>query len=249
MAKKLYEETDIQAIANSIRGKCGTTCGYKVCDMAEAIESIEAGGGNTGSGVDTGIIDRTISGSYSNADVNKVGEYAFYHCSNLTAIDLPAATEIGESAFNSCENLASINIPSVTSIKWNAFEYTNLGSIKLPNVTHIENNAFYSAGLTSVDFSKVVDIQAQAFRNNGRLTTLILRGSAIGPWNSGYDYGHDILRETGIQMGQGYIYVPRSLVTAYQEHQFWGTYANQIRALEDYTVNGTTTGALDPTKI
>lgn len=46
MAKKLFEESNIQAIANAIRGKCGTTCGYKTCDMAEAIESITTGSGD-----------------------------------------------------------------------------------------------------------------------------------------------------------------------------------------------------------
>ena len=29
----------------------------------------------------------------------------------------------------------------------------------------------------------------------------------------------------------------------------WSTYASQIRALEDYTVDGTVTGELDPSKI
>lgn len=54
MAKKLYEETDIQAIADSIRGKCGTTCGYKVCDMADAIADIPTSGG--GGGESKGVI-------------------------------------------------------------------------------------------------------------------------------------------------------------------------------------------------
>lgn len=46
MAKKLYEEEDIREIANAIRGKCNTTCGYKVCDMAAAIETIQNEGGD-----------------------------------------------------------------------------------------------------------------------------------------------------------------------------------------------------------
>lgn len=46
MAKKLYEEEDIREIANALRGKCGTTCGYKVCDMAAAIETIQNDGGD-----------------------------------------------------------------------------------------------------------------------------------------------------------------------------------------------------------
>lgn len=48
MAKKLYEEEDIRAIACAIRTKCGTDCTYKVCDMAAAIETIQGEGGGSG---------------------------------------------------------------------------------------------------------------------------------------------------------------------------------------------------------
>lgn len=44
MANKLYEENDIQAIANAIRGKNGSTDTYKVSEMATAIEGIPSGG-------------------------------------------------------------------------------------------------------------------------------------------------------------------------------------------------------------
>ena len=54
---------------------------------------------------------------------------------------------------------------------------------------------------------------------------------------------------TPIASGTGYIYVPRALVDSYKAASKWSTYANQFRALEDYTVDGTTTGALDETKI
>lgn len=40
MAKKLYEETSVQAIANAIRAKNGETTTYKIGDMAEAIADI-----------------------------------------------------------------------------------------------------------------------------------------------------------------------------------------------------------------
>ena len=45
MAKKLYEETNIQAIADAIRAKNGSTDTYKTSDMAAAISAIEGGGG------------------------------------------------------------------------------------------------------------------------------------------------------------------------------------------------------------
>ena len=44
MANKLYEESSVQAIADAIRGKNGTTTKYKIGEMAAAIEGLEAGG-------------------------------------------------------------------------------------------------------------------------------------------------------------------------------------------------------------
>lgn len=43
MSKKLYEESNIQAIATSIRGKNGSTTTYKVSEMADAIDNIPTG--------------------------------------------------------------------------------------------------------------------------------------------------------------------------------------------------------------
>ena len=47
----------------------------------------------------------------------------------------------------------------------------------------------------------------------------------------------------------GYIYVPRNMVDTLKSATNWSTYADQIRALEDYTVDGTTTGELDESKV
>lgn len=41
MAQKLYEESNIQAIANAIRDKNGSTDTYKTSEMAAAISAIE----------------------------------------------------------------------------------------------------------------------------------------------------------------------------------------------------------------
>lgn len=46
MANVLVEETSLTAIANSIRGKNGTTNTYKPGEMPAAIDAIETGGGN-----------------------------------------------------------------------------------------------------------------------------------------------------------------------------------------------------------
>lgn len=47
MAKKLYEESSVKAIANAIRGKNGSTDTYKIGDMAAAIDAISGVGAAT----------------------------------------------------------------------------------------------------------------------------------------------------------------------------------------------------------
>lgn len=55
MAKKLYEESNIQAIADAIRAKNGEATKYKPSEMAAAIAAITTGGGGSMSIVE-GII-------------------------------------------------------------------------------------------------------------------------------------------------------------------------------------------------
>lgn len=47
MALKLYNETDIEAIADAIRAKNGSSDTYKVSEMADAIDDIPTGGGSS----------------------------------------------------------------------------------------------------------------------------------------------------------------------------------------------------------
>jgi hypothetical protein len=56
--------------------------------------------------------------------VTSIGENAFYNCTSLTGVSLPAGvTSIGVAAFSGCIGLTSISIPaSVTSIELDAFD-------------------------------------------------------------------------------------------------------------------------------
>ena len=78
--------------------------------------------------------------------VSRIGDYAFYNCTDLNAITLcNSITTIGDNAFGFCANLPAIIIPnSATSIGRNAFEScSSLTSITIPNsVTQIGSRAF-----------------------------------------------------------------------------------------------------------
>jgi hypothetical protein len=169
-------------------------------------------GGGSGGDIDA-LIDRSITEISSN--VEKVGEYAFQGCANLTTADFPVATSIGEYAFHSCTNLTTADFPVATSIGNRAFQGCGrLTALLLRNSSQIVT-------LSNTD----------AFKNCYHL---------LGTTNATYN-------PQGLK--DGYIYVPSALVDTYKAATNWTTFADQFRALEDYTLDGTTTGALDPNKI
>lgn len=138
--------------------------------------------------------------------------------------------------FVNCYNLMTVNFPLAESIGGGAFQSCrNLKTADFPIATSIYSNAFYGCYI---------------------LTSLILRSSTVCsakyPDFLGYCYhilgtAHASYNPSGAK--DGYIYVPKALIEDYKVATNWTTYASQFRALEDYTVDGTTTGALDETKI
>lgn len=186
-----------------------------------------SGGGDEQSLLDS-LIDRSITEITSNA--TSIGSQVLRDCSALTSVDFPVATSIGGTAFYNCYELTSVVFPCVTNIGATAFS----NCIKL----------------TSVDFPCATSIATNAFSNCNRLVTIILRSDTICTMSH-----TNVLQNcyhfhgTSDTPQDGYIYVPKSLIEDYKVALNWSTFATQFRALEDYTVDGTTTGALDESKI
>lgn len=132
---------------------------------------------------------------------------------------------VGSYAFRDCTSLVSAIFPSATSIGINAFySCPYLLSVDLPSATVIKNYAFYGCKA----------LKALILRKSNAICELVAA-------NAFYN--------TLIKSGTGYIYVPASLIETYKTASQWSTFAAQFRALEDYTVDGTITGDLDPNKI
>ena len=88
-------------------------------------------------------------------DVSKIGDYAFFRCSNLGSVTIGnSVTTIGRDAFSGCSSLKSVIIPnSITNIGHGAFYgCTDLKSITIGNsVKDIGDYAFYNcSGLTEI---------------------------------------------------------------------------------------------------
>lgn len=191
------------------------------------------------------IIDRSITEIKDNT-VTIIGDHVFRFCSELTTADFPAAKKIESYAFNSCTKLGQVNFPVATSVGSSALaECSALAAINLPAATSVGSSGFNNcSGLTTVNLSAVVKFDSSAFYRCSNLTVLVLRPEKVPLLGN-----VNVFYSTPIASGTGYIYVPRALVDSYKAATNWSTYANQFRALEDYTVDGTTTGELDPNKI
>jgi len=68
-----------------------------------------------------------IPGTYNNIPVTNIPQNAFYNCSNITSVTIPAsATSVGTSAFRSCTNLTSVTFGgSSTTIQNESGAYTS----------------------------------------------------------------------------------------------------------------------------
>lgn len=250
------------AIADAIRAKTGGTTALTLDQMATEISGIQTGsapvltelsitengeytpnegidgfskvtvavestGGGGSSDTLKAVLDRSIT-EINDDSITSLGGNAFHGCGKLTIVNLPNLQSIRDAAFRNCSSLKSMVFPSLTAYNG-------------------EGNGIFSgcSALTTVDFHLSVSFSQYAFFGAKALTALILRGSTVCSLGG---TGANAVG-TKIADGTGYIYVPGALVDSYKAATNWSTYANQFRALEDYTVDGTTTGELDTTKI
>ena len=172
MAKYIVTDTSLSSIADAIRNKGNTVASLAFpSGFVSAINDISAGGGDS---KEDEIIARTISRSYINNTILKIGIYAFASCINLTTVSFPEVTTIGSYAFTYCTSLTTVSFPKATTIGASAFQSCiNLTTVSFPKVTTIGSSAFGHCGsLTTVSFPEVTTIGASAFANCGSLTTV-----------------------------------------------------------------------------
>lgn len=142
----------------------------------------------------------------------------------ITEYSNDRVTNVGSYAFYACKQFTTANFQNVASIGNVAFGYCSI--------------------LTTVDFPNITSIASMSFSSCLTLTKLILRKNTVCTLSN-----TNALTNTPIASGTGYIYVPSALIDEYKAATNWVTYAAQFRALEDYTVDGTTTGELDESKV
>lgn len=118
----------------------------------------------------------------------------------------------------------------ITSIRQAAFRLCKaLTKVNFVNVASVGTAGFYECtALKKAEFHSFVDFRQNAFYGCSALEALILRSpEQLCTCTSSFS-------SSKIASGTGYIYVPAALVDQYKAASGWSTYADQIRAIEDY---------------
>lgn len=212
--------------------------------MSEFVNTIDLLGDDV---VMNSIIDRSIT-EFKDNKVTSIGQYAFYGCTALANVDLPNVTTLNGEVFNNCTSLVNIALPNVTRLAGKSIFQSckSLKKIRLPEALNIPNYTFHSCtNLEIIDLPKLTSIAWDICIYCTALKAFILRNDETVCTVA----GTNAFSSSGIGKKTGYIYVPSALYDEYIVATNWSTFASQFRKLEDYTVDGTTTGELDESKI
>ena len=161
----------------------------------------------------------------------------YFYCQNLTNItqmDVSNGIEF-QSMFSNCYNLTEIKLNNSSATKKTAGMFASCSKIK-----KIDLNYYYCNNNTNLHTPRVC---GEEFLNCSNLETLILRSFYSETPELGY---LTFSGATKMLNGTGYVYVPRNMIETLQNTEDWNKL--QFRALEDYTIDGTTTGEFDDEK-
>lgn len=174
--------------------------------------------------------------SYTNDTATEIPQQLFRDKTYLRSVTFPTVTTINQYAFAGCTKLESVSFPALESIAGTyAFQNTAITEFitgeafdtKLPSSTFNGCTKLKTADFRHIDLTSGIAANALKCIN---LDTLIIRNTDGVPKlvSSG------LSGATKIVNGTGYIYVPAEMVEAYKAATNWSTYADQIRAIEDY---------------
>jgi hypothetical protein len=125
----------------------------------------------------------------------------------------------------------TLYLPSLTEAGYYTLGSTScmIKYANLPNVTAVGNQLFQDGKIEKVWLPKAKTIPYKCFDGCKSFVALILRADNVIPLGN-----TNAFTNSTVATGTGFIYVPSALVDSYKAATNWITYANQIRAIEDY---------------
>lgn len=153
-----------------------------------------------------------------------IDNYAFYHRTAITGISAPECFTVKAYGLSGCSGLTHVSFPKLTSLTDNAFEgCSGLTSIAFPLLgSRTYANCFKDCtSLETVDLGSIYQVYNQTFKSCRSLRNLIIRRTASIA--SLYAYNDVTLGGIYSNPTLSTIYVPQSLLLAYQGGANWMT--------------------------
>ena len=201
------QAADFNVTANGVTWSCTIVSGTNVSIVPADMNSVSA----------SVTIPSSVTYSETNYTVTTIGNRAFYNCTGLTSVTIPASvTTIEEGAFHNCSSLTSVTIPaSVTNIGEGAFRNcSNLASVIV--------NRINAGGAPTLG--------SNAFNGNAAVRKIYVPSNSYSSFFSDWSaYASDLVSHTpGSGLGTS--------ITANQDpdntSDYWCTYYNPTYSIE-----------------
>ena len=158
--------------------------------------------------------------------INTIGDAeleTFYSVIGRTGTELRTnASRFGNGAFYNWTKLTKAVLPLGQMFLGYSFRAcTGLTTVDIGDPTRTD--------IYTTSNSEDLYFATNSFNGSSALSTLILRPNIVAKLQA-----TGAFTSTPINSGTGYIYVPSALVDSYKSATNWSSYADQIRAIEDY---------------
>ena len=182
----------------------GKYCAANV-DVVVSVPDVEGEQLAAQQAVEDAIVQGTVQ-HYANDRITQVDNYAFQYKRTLLSVNCSAVRQVHLLAFFYCDRLAQVDMPALE---------------------HVGDSAFaHCAQLTTLDLPSLQVIDVEAFKGCVNLSTLILRGEEVCLL-----FHDSAFKDTPIESGVGFIFVPDALVEQYKAADNWSVYARKIRPI------------------
>ena len=160
----------------------------------------------------------------------RTGQYAFEGCKSLISVNFPMMEEVAQYTFANCTELTDVNLPMITSAGKYAFQScSSLTNVTFPALSTINSSAFANCtALIALSLPAIANIYNYAFYNCTALTTLYLMNPSVCKLSNS-----NAFYNAGIKSTTGSIFVPASLLTAYQTATNWAYFSTQFVPIEE----------------
>lgn len=255
MEKVIVSKSKLKAVADNIRKAVGTDAELTLEEMA---------GVDLGSGGKNNTLKALL-------DYTKTTYFMFYSSTLADlgdSFDYDATENVTDTSymFNRAQKITKI--PAFNTSKVYNMNYMFSGCIKLVDLPQIDTRSCLNmlGTFSSCYLLEKIDLTYYGITNSAYADSTFsncysLKALIIREFGEKYFIDTDTFNKCYHILGtinatynpngakDGYVYVPSTMVDKLKKAINWRDIADQIRALEDYTVDGTTTGKLDENKV